>query len=139
MRTLTVGDVARRAGVNVATLRYYERRGLLAHPPRTASNYRIYGDDAARRVLFIKRAQALGFSLEEIKDLLSLKASPTAHCGDVREFAAEKIQEIEEKIGTLEAMRAALSRLIAACAGDGPVSECPILDSLEGETPGEVQ
>jgi MerR family mercuric resistance operon transcriptional regulator len=125
-------------GVNVATLRYYERRGLLASPPRTASNYRIYSEDAARRVLFIKRAQALGFSLEEIKDLLSLKASPSAQCGDVREFAAEKIRDIEEKIGTLEAMRAALSRLVEACAGEGPVSECPILESLDTAKPGAV-
>ncbi|MEE9139476.1 MAG: heavy metal-responsive transcriptional regulator [Alphaproteobacteria bacterium] len=138
MKALTVGDVARKTGVNVATLRYYERRGLIPRPARTASNYRIYTEDAARRVLFIKRAQALGFSLEEIKDLLSLKASPVARCGEVREIAAEKIRTIDDKVDALEAMRVALSKLIAECAGEGPVSDCPILESLEAGKPRDL-
>jgi Hg(II)-responsive transcriptional regulator len=131
MRVLTVGDVAGLAGVNAATLRYYEGRRLIPKPERTASNYRIYGEDAVRRVLFIKRAQALGFSLEEIKELLSLKASPTAQCADVRERAAGKIRQIDDKVRSLSAMREALCELVAACSGEGPVAECPILDSLE--------
>ncbi len=130
---LTIGAVAKRAWVNIQTLRYYERRGLLPAPERTASNYRIYAGDTVRRVRFIKRAQELGFTLTEIKELLSLRASPRSGCEEVRERSKAKITDIDEKIRTLEAMRNALSRLVRACSGRGPVTECPILDSLDSE------
>ncbi len=130
---LTIGGVARRAGVNIQTLRYYERRRLLPAPKRTASNYRVYSDDTVRRVRFIKRAQELGFTLTEIKELLSLRASPRSRCEDVRKRSKAKITDIDEKIRALEAMRKALSKLVRACSGRGPVSECPILDSLDSD------
>ena len=81
MDNLTIGDVAKQADVHSETLRYYERRGLVARPPRSVSNYRLYPEDTVRRVRFIKHAQAVGFSLKEIKELLSLRAAPKTQCG----------------------------------------------------------
>lgn len=131
MQGLTVGEVAQRAAVNLQTIRFYEREGLLPKPPRTASNYRVYSEDAIRRVRFIKRAQELGFSLKDIRELLALRARPGTRCADVRLQATAKLQDIEEKIGTLRRMRRALTKLIGECSGKGPVSECPILEALE--------
>lgn len=137
MRTigLRIGEVAKQAGVNLQTIHYYERRGLVPKPPRTASNYRAYPGDTVPRVRFIKRAQDLGFTLKEIKDLLSLKAAPRARCADVRARAAAKLDDIDARIRTLQAMRQALTKLIDECSGAGgrPVNECPILEALDAE------
>ena len=133
MSALTAGKLAREAGVNVETLRYYERRGLLPKPPRTTSNYRLYPTDAARRVRFIKRAQELGFSLKEIQELLSLRASPRAGCADVLRHSRAKVRDIDDKVKALQAMRKALSKLMRACSGTGPTTACPILDALDPE------
>ena len=133
MPTLTRGEVATEAGVNIETLRYYERRGLVPKPPRSVSNYRLYSEDTVRRVCFVKRAQELGFSLKEIKELLSLRATPKARCSDVRRQAEDKIQNIDGKIRTLRNMRKALSRLVDQCSGSGPVTACPILDALDSK------
>jgi Hg(II)-responsive transcriptional regulator len=130
---LKIGEVAARASVNVQTLRYYERRGLLPRPPRSESNYRLYSDDTVRRVRFVKRAQELGFSLGEIRGLLDLRVGPRATCADVRRRTQAKIAEIEEKIWTLRSMKRVLDSLAATCSGRGPVAECPILDSLDEE------
>jgi Hg(II)-responsive transcriptional regulator len=131
MSGLTIGEVAEQANVHIETLRYYERRGLVAKPPRSASNYRRYPEDALRRVRFIKRAQELGFSLYDIKELLSLRADPEADCAEVRACAEAKMKDIEAKICALTAMKYALSTLMVECSGDGPLSDCPILESLE--------
>jgi Hg(II)-responsive transcriptional regulator len=131
MDGLTIGEVAEQAKVHIETLRYYERRGLVARPPRSASNYRRYPPDAVRRVQFIKRAQELGFSLKEIKALLSLRAAPEAECGEIHARAEAKIEAIDEKIDALMAMKSALSKLVAECSGRGPLTECPILESLD--------
>lgn len=133
MTGLKVGEVAKQAGVNLQTIHYYERRGLLPKPPRTGSNYRAYPEDAVRRVRFIKRAQELGFTLKDIKELLSLRAAPRTRCADVRERAEVKVQDIDEKVRTLQAMRKALTKLIGECSGKGPVSQCPILEALDSE------
>ena len=133
MKGLKVGEVARRASVNLQTVHYYEREGLVPRPPRTASNYRMYTKDAVRRVRFIKRAQELGFTLKEIKELLSLRATPRARCADVYKRAEVKIQDIDGKVRTLRAMRKALSSLMSECVGRSPVSECPILGALASE------
>lgn len=134
MDGLTIGDVAARAAVNIETLRYYERRGLIPRPPRGASNnYRLYPPDTVLRVRFVKRAQELGFSLKEVKELLSLRAAPKARCTDVRSRAEEKLKDVDERIRSLRAMRKALLGLVAQCAGRGPVSECPILEALASE------
>ena len=92
MTTLTIGDVAKRANVHIETLRYYERRGIVPKPPRTRSNYRLYPEDTVRRVRFVKHAQELGFSLKEIKELLSLRATSGATWKDVHERATGKNQ-----------------------------------------------
>lgn len=131
MKRLRTGQVAREAGVNVETLRYYERRGLLEGPARTASNYRLYPENAVRRVRFIKLAQELGFTLDEIKELLLLRASPKAGCADVRARATAKVADIDGKLRLLRSMRRALSKLIDECSGTGPISVCPILESFD--------
>lgn len=133
METLKVGEVAKQAGVNLQTIHYYERRGLLPKPPRTGSNYRAYPAGAVLRVRFIKRAQELGFTLKEIKELLSLRAAPRTRCGDVRRRAEAKVQDIDERVRTLQAMRRALTKLIGECSGSGPVAECPIVEALDLE------
>jgi len=133
MTGLKVGEVAKQAGVNLQTIHYYERRGLLPKPPRSGSNYRAYPGDAVLRVRFIKRAQELGFTLKEIKELLSLRASPRTRCADVRNRAEAKVQDIDNKVRTLHAMRKALTKLIGECSGSGPVSQCPIMEALDSE------
>ena len=131
--TLTIGKLACQGGVNVMTIRYYEQRGLLTKPSRTASGYRLYADDAVRRLRFIKQAQLLGFSLAEIKDLLSLRMRPDTTCADIRIRAREKITAVEIKIADLQRIKSALTSLASACRGKGPTSKCPILDALETE------
>lgn len=133
MDGLTIGDVAKRAAVNIETVRYYERRDLLSRPPRSMANYRLYPENAVRRVRFIKRAQELGFSLKEIQELLSLRAAPKARCADVRGRALAKIDDIDERMRVLRAMKKALTKLVAECAGHAPVSDCPILESFDVE------
>lgn len=133
MNGLKVGEVANRAGVNIQTIHYYERRGLLPKPPRTEGNYRAYPEDTVLRIRFIKRAQTLGFTLKEITELLALKAEPDTQCADVRERAQAKVMDIEERMRTLQAMRKALTKLIDECSGTGPVTECPILEALDTE------
>ncbi len=130
---INIGGLATQAEVNIQTIRYYERRGLLPEPERSASNYRVFTGDTVRRVRFIKRAQDLGFTLTEIKELLELRAAPRSCCQDVRERSEAKIKDIEEKVRTLQGMKKALSKLVRACSGRGPVTECPILDSMDSE------
>ncbi len=131
MENLTIGQLARRARVNVETIRYYERRGLIPEPPRSESGYRQYPDDTIARILFIKRAQELGFSLKEILELLTLRVDPETTCRDVRRRAEDKIADIEEKIEKLQSMKHALKKLKDRCKGKGPTSECPILEALD--------
>lgn len=133
MEGLKVGEVAQRAEVNLQTIHFYEREGLLPRPPRTASNYRIYSEDAVQRVRFIKRAQELGFALKDIKELLSLRAKPATRCADVRQQAQIKLRDIDEKISSLQRMRKALTKLIGECEGRKPITACPILEALDSE------
>ena len=131
MEHLTIGELAKRGGVNLETIRYYERVGLLQKPPRTAAGYRIFPDDAPRRLRFVKRAQELGFSLREIKELLALRIESGKTRDDVRRRARDKIAQIDEKLRGLRRMKSALVKLTAACHGNGPVSDCPILEGLD--------
>jgi Hg(II)-responsive transcriptional regulator len=133
MTPLRSGELARLANVNVETLRFYERRGLLSKPPQRASGYREYPPEAVGLVCFVKRAQTLGFSLREIKELLALREVPRATCGDVQGLAMRKIEEIDAKIGDLRAMRAALTKLLKGCTGTAPIAQCPIIESLADE------
>jgi len=129
--TLTTGEAADRAGVNIQTVRYYERRGLIPEPPRTSGGFRQYKPDHVARIRFIKRAQELGFTLEEAGELLDLRATLDADRADVRAVAQEKRDEIDQKIADLQRMRATLNDLIAACEGHGTTDDCPILHALE--------
>jgi len=130
--TLRTGEVAAEAGVNVETLRFYERRGLLEEPTRhSSSGYREYPAEAVRVVRFIKRAQELGFTLREIEELLRLRESHGRRCADVRAAATSKLADIERKIGSLRAMKRALAILVKSCSGEGAARECPILDALD--------
>ncbi len=131
---MTIGKVAAGAGVNIQTVRYYERRGLLPRAPRTASGYRQYDPDAVARLRFIKRAQDLGFSLEEIAELLELRVEHGAACAAVEAKANEKIAMVEKKIGELERMKTVLVELSRACDLREPTSDCPILETLSEDT-----
>jgi len=131
MGRLTVGEVAKQANVRIETLRYYERVGLVASPPRSESNYRLYPQETVRRVRFIKRAQELGFSLKEITELLGLQATPETSCADIRTRAVSKITAIDDKILALYAMKQALRQLVVVCPGQGEIFDCPILASLD--------
>jgi len=135
---LTTGRLARECGITVDTVRYYEREGLLAPPRRARSGYRLYGVDALVRLRFIRHAKTLGFSLDEIKELLALRVDRTKTCADVRSRARAKIADIGHRIESLERMKAGLDRLAAACTGTGPTSECPILDALDAEDAGQT-
>lgn len=133
-KTLTIGELASEAEVNIETLRYYERRGLLPAPPRSESNYRLYPDETVRVVRFIKRAQELGFSLREIEELLSFRRVSEAQCADVRRLAETKIHDIDSKISALQGIRAALMELLAGCRGEAPIQECPIIEAIAAES-----
>jgi len=138
-QTLTTGETAERAGVNVQTVRYYERRGLLPEPPRTSGGFRQYKPEHVDRIRFIKRAQELGFTLDEAGELLDLRATPEADRADVRAVAQEKQEEIRRKIRDLQRMQSTLDDLIAACEGHGTTDACPILDALESPVKDSVE
>ncbi len=132
MATLRTAEVAEQAGVNIETLRFYERKGILPEPPRRPSGYREYPPETVERVRFIKRAQELGFSLKEVQDLLELRETARAKAGRVRKVAEAKLEEIDHKIRDLEAMRKSLTELLSTCDGKSSVASCPIIESLSG-------
>jgi len=129
---MTVGQLARRAGVHIETVRYYERRGLLPEPERTDSGYRRYEPEAVARLRFVKRAQGLGFTLHEVEELLALRVRHEDACEAVGRRTREKIALVRAKIRELETMEKSLTRLAAACDAGRPTGECPILHALEG-------
>jgi MerR family mercuric resistance operon transcriptional regulator len=133
MKPLTIGQVAKRAGIGVETVRFYEREGLLEEPERKPSGYRQFDEGIVARLRFIRRAKELGFTLHEIKELLSLKLDPSTTCADVKNRAEAKIADIEAKVDSLMRMKQALVKLTKACRGSGTTSACPILDALDGE------
>lgn len=133
METLTIGKLAGKTKVNIQTIRYYERRGLIPEPPRTNSGYRQYPLETTTRIRFIKHAQELGFSLKEISELLSLKVDSGTTCGDIKYIAELKLSEIEQKIQSLNDIKKALVKLAALCNGDGSTSTCPIIEILDNE------
>lgn len=130
---LLIGELARQAGLNITAVRFYERSGLLPKVERAPSGYRLYPPGAVDRLLFIQRAKSLGFSLEEIAELLSLNQDPATCCQDVRDKAAAKMTDIEYKLEQLQRIHAALDELVRQCAGDGPSSTCPILTALNDD------
>ena len=128
---LTTGALAEAAGVGRETVRFYERKGLLPEPPRTTSGYRDYPLESVGRLRFIRRAQGLGFTLDEIADLLALRVDEVAACGTVEARAREKLASVADKLTELRRMKKALERLVDACQSREPTSDCPILEELE--------
>ncbi len=128
---LKTGELAHEAGVNVETIRFYERKGLLPEPPRRSSGHREYPRESVRRIRFIQRGKELGFTLHEIKGLLELRVDPETNCDAVRERALEKIADVKHKIADLRKIEKALRKLTDSCSGNGPKDDCPILVHLE--------
>ena len=128
---MRIGTAAAQANVNVQTLRYYERRGLLPRSPRRSSGYREFPDDAVRIVRFIKRAQDLGFTLDEVEELLRLRNDKRRDRARIRAVAEKRARQVERKIGELQAMKQALSHLLHCCE-EGSTLECPTIEALDG-------
>ncbi|AND67978.1 MerR family transcriptional regulator [Dyella thiooxydans] len=132
---LTIGAVARRAGVPIDTIRYYEREGLLPEPLRRASGYRSYGESAVAQLRFIRRAKDLGFTLEEIRELLALSRDRQRGVKAVKQRAQQRLAAIEARIAELQRVRDGLVELVASCPGHGAPEQCPILRALnDGES-----
>ena len=131
MRAMTISQAARAAGIGVETVRFYERRNLIMRPSKPPDGgFRRYPPETIERIRFIREAQGLGFSLREIKELLSLRADPASDCGQVRERAVAKLGDVQRKIGELQRFRRALEELIAACPGRGALHVCSIMEAL---------
>jgi len=133
MNGLTIGRLAKEAGLGIETVRFYERQGLIEPPPRTDSNYRMYPEEEITRLKFIKRAKNLGFTLNEIKDLLALRHDPQATKADVKNRTLVKIEDVTGKIRDLTRIKEALEHLYNACDGHGSLAECPILEALDAD------
>jgi len=130
MPNTTISKAAQQAGVNIETIRFYERKRLIDQPPRPLQGYRLYPAATVERIRFIRQAQELGFSLAEISELLSLRADPAKDCSHVRNRARQKRDEVDKKIKVLQSIRQSLQGLIEACPGSGALKTCSILDSL---------
>lgn len=134
MTALTIGRLARLAGVGVETIRFYERKQLIARPRRPERGFRIYPEETAQRIRFIRHAQELGFTLREIRELLSLRANPSADCSNVLQRASVKVGEVVGKIEQLQRIKRALETLIAACPRQGATRACSILEAIEDQS-----
>lgn len=128
---MRIGAVAARAGVNIQTLRYYERRGLLEAPERTAAGYREYPSETVRLIRFVKRAQDLGFTLAEIEELIALRDADGRRRGAARALAEAKMRDIDKKLAQLQAMRSALHTLVDSCVCGKRRPTCPIFEALD--------
>jgi MerR family mercuric resistance operon transcriptional regulator len=133
MKDLTIGQLARQSGVRVETVKFYQRRGLIEQPPRPDSGFRKYPPEIVRQIRFIRRAKELGFSLQEIGELLSLRVAPGTSCREIKARAEAKLADIQQKQRDLEKMETILRQLAETCQGRGPLSECPILGALDEE------
>lgn len=132
--SLSIGGLAKRAGVGVETIRFYERQGLIKRPQKQSSGFRKYDSENARQIRFIKRAQELGFTLKEVKELLGLKVSAIGTCGEIKKRADLKLSEIDKKIADLKRMKRSLKDLSGHCSGGkAPLSDCPILDAFDSK------
>lgn len=134
MNSMTIGQVAQKAGIGIETIRFYERKGLIDEPPRKESGYRQYDAGVVDRLVFIQQAKTLGFTLAEIQELLSLKISPVTTSREIKMIAEAKLVDIEARIKMLQRMRRSLKKLVDKCPGQGPLNDCPILDALEHRT-----
>ncbi len=125
----SIGEASRRSGVKVETIRFYERSGLIDPPPRTAGGHRVYGADAVKRLNFVRRARALGFTLDQVRGLLALADERETSCAEVERLARAQLDQVRGRIDDLRRMDGELDEMVARCAG-GTVPECPILETL---------
>lgn len=130
---MKIGELAQRSGVRIDTVRYYEREGLLPRATRLASGYRVYDDADVRRLRFVRRAKALGFSLPEIRDLLFLSDHRDEDMAAMKAAAIDRLAAVDSKLAELTRIREGLQALIESCPGYGAVAECPILGALAGD------
>ncbi len=132
MNELTVGKLAKEAGINLETVRYYESIRLMPKPKRKDSGYRVYSENDLKRLLFIKRTKELGFTLKEIHELLEIKIETKSTCGDVKHITEHKIIDVEQKIKDLQKIKSVLKKLVAQCiCEEVSTEECPILEAIE--------
>lgn len=129
--TFTIGKLSAASGVKVPTIRFYEQSGLLPEPPRTASDRRLYDDDALRRLAFIRHARQLGFDLDAIRSLLALSDLPDHACDDANRIAEQHLEAVSDKIWRLKALERELVRMTKACAADGAISACKVIEVLQ--------
>jgi MerR family copper efflux transcriptional regulator len=127
---LRIGQLAALSGLTIDTIRFYEKQGLIPSPRRSRSNYRVYDQQAVSRLVFIRKARDLGFTLQEIAQLLALSEDREAGAGDVKERAQDKLADLDRRIAEMQRMRASLEKLVHACSGHGPRENCPILAAL---------
>jgi len=130
MQKMTIGQVAKLSGVSVETIRFYEKEGLIAVPPRNSSGYRQYSYETVKRIVFIQNAKQIGFTLKDIGELLVLQENPDASCRDVLQKASEKLQQIDTKITELTRVKNILQKLTNDCMENKTLAECPVLDAL---------
>lgn len=128
---LQIGEIAKLAGVNIQTLRYYERRNILKPSSKKVSGFRLYSEDAVKTIKFIKHAQELGFKLDEIKELINLRAPSIGRCERVQKRANEKLTDVKEKIKLLKNIERTLKKLITDCKNNKTSSNCPIIEGME--------
>ena len=135
---MNIGQLARQAGVPIDTVRYYERLHLIPEPARSASGYRQYAQDDVTRLNFIRRAKTLGFTLEEIGELMAISGNYSNDMNEMRNASARKLEVVEERLAELTRMRDALRGLVDACPGHGPLEACPIMAALTTDHDGKV-
>ena len=129
--SLSIGQVAKQTGIGIEAIRFYERERLIETPSRTDSGYRQFTQSHIKRLLFIQQGKSLGFSLTEIKELLSIREDPDSGSHEIKALALAKLQNIETKIRMLQGMKKTLKRLVDSCPGQGPKQDCPILEALD--------
>jgi Hg(II)-responsive transcriptional regulator len=139
MDGLTIGRLAKQAGLGIETVRFYERLGLIEAPPRTNSNYRVFPVEEVARLRFIKRAKSLGFTLSEIKELLFIRQDPHATKADIKNRTLVKLEDVNKKISDLTRIKKALEHLASSCDGHGSLEECPILEALDSDDAEQCQ
>lgn len=127
----SIGQIAKKSGISIETIRYYEKEGLLEKPHRKESGYRQYNDNVIERLSFIQQAKSLGFTLAQINELLSLEVKQGTTSKDIKNIAQSKLVDIEEKIKMLKKMQKTLKELVTQCNGKGPVEKCPILNAIK--------
>ena len=135
LKTLSIGKVAKATGIKVVTLRYYEQRGLVPSPSRTGGNYRVYTEESLRRLRFIRRCRDLGFTLDQVRELLRLSSQKNQECSEVDRITRRHLTNVEAKIADLKRLAGVLRKISSRCRGDRLIADCPIIEALSPDGP----